>query len=77
MSKEMEYFIYLLEHYAYDHNTTADKVMKKLKELDLVDYVYNNYELYHIESTELVYEDIDNKIKEKENNDEKKYNEEK
>lgn len=68
MSKEMEYFIWLLEHYAYDHkHTSADKVMKKLEELDLVDYVFNNYAFYHIEAVELVYEDIDNKIKEKEN----------
>ena len=62
MSKEMEFFIYLLERYAYERKTTADKVMKKLEELNLTDKVYEDYEFYHIERLENAFEDIDKMI---------------
>ena len=64
MSKEMNFFLYLIENYAHYKNTTSDVIIKKLNELNIFDYVFNNYEFYHIEALEQVYEDIDNKIKE-------------
>ena len=66
MSKEMEFFIYLLENYAYYKKTTADKVYNTLSKLNLLNKVYDNYEFYHIEKLENAYEDIDKLIKEKE-----------
>lgn len=68
MSKEMEFFIYLIENYAFYKHTTADKVLNKLIELDLLDIVFNNYEFYHIERLENAYEEIDNLINEKNSN---------
>lgn len=62
MSKEMEFFIYLIENYAYYKHTTADKVMKTLTELNILDNVFNSYEFYHIEKLENAYEDIDKLI---------------
>lgn len=59
MSKEMDFFIFLMEQYAFYKNTTADKVLTKLEELNLTDYVYNMYEMYHIEAIENAYNDID------------------
>lgn len=67
MSKEMEFFIYLLENYAYYKKTTANKVLNKLIELNLLDTVFNNYEFYHIDSLNNAYNDIDTLIEESTN----------
>ena len=68
MSKEMEFFIYLLEHYAYYKHTTADKVLKILMDLNILDDVFNGYEFYHIERLQNAYDDIDKMIKESKEN---------
>ena len=38
MSKEMEFFTFLMEQYAHYKNTTADKILRQLDELNLTDY---------------------------------------
>ena len=58
MSKEMEFFTFLMEQYASYKNTTADKVLRQLDELKLTDYVFNMYEMYHSEALENAYADI-------------------
>lgn len=65
MSREGEFFVYLLEHYANYKNTTADKVLKQWDELQLTDFIYYMYEIYHTESIENAYEDIDKLMKER------------
>lgn len=65
MSKEMDFFIYLIENYAFYKGTSADKIMKQLVDLKLLDVVFNNYEFYHIETLENAYKDIDKLIMEK------------
>lgn len=65
MSKEMEFFTFLMEQYAHYKNTTADKVLRKLDELNLTDYVFNMYEMYHVEALENAFADIDKLIKSK------------
>lgn len=65
MSKEMEFFIFLLENYAAYKNTTADEVLKLWDELKLTDFIYDMYERYHIERIENAFEDIDRLIAEK------------
>lgn len=65
MSKEMEYFIYLIEHYAAYKNKNTSEVMEELERLDLVKEVFNRYEFYHIEKIENAYEDIDKLIEDK------------
>lgn len=64
MSKEMEFFIYLIENYASYKNMGADEVMQKLDELQLTDLIYNMYEMYHQEAIENAYMDIDKLIEE-------------
>lgn len=59
MSKEMEFFSFLLEQYAHHKNTTADKVLKKWDELNLTDFIFNMYERYHSEALENAFADID------------------
>ncbi len=65
MSKEMEFFTFLMEQYARYKNTTADKILHKLDELKLTDYVFNMYEMYHSEALENAYADIDKLIESK------------
>lgn len=64
MSKEMDFFIYLIENYAFYKKTTADKVIKKMIELNILNKVFDSYEFYHIEKLENAYEDIDRLINE-------------
>ena len=63
MTKEMEFFIYLIENYAAYKKVGADDIMKILEELNLTDFVYNMYERYHQEAIENAYMDIDKLIK--------------
>ena len=65
MTKEMEFFTFLMEQYARYKNTTADKVLHQLDELNLTDYVFNMYEMYHSEALENAFADIDKLIEEK------------
>lgn len=62
MTKEMDFFTFLMEQYAHYKNTTADKVLRQLDELNLTDYVFNMYEMYHSEALENAFEDIDRLI---------------
>lgn len=62
MSKEMDFFTFLMEQYAHYKNTTADKILHQLDELNLTDYVFRMYEMYHSEAIENAFEDIDKLI---------------
>lgn len=79
MTKEEEFFIFLMEQYAAYKNTTANTILKKLDELNLTELVINMYEQYHSEAIQNAFIDIDNLITEKQNNHNKinevKYNE--
>ncbi len=59
MTKEMEFFIFLLENYASYKQTSADKVLKQLDEKGLTNFVYDMYPMYHTEAMENAYNDID------------------
>ena len=65
MTKEMEFFIFLMEQYACYKNTTADNVLRQLDELKLTEYVFDMYEMYHTEALENAYKDIDKVIESK------------
>ena len=65
MSKEMDFFIYLLERYAEYKNTTADNILKIWDKLELTDFVFDMYEIYHVECLENAFEDIDRLVGEK------------
>ncbi len=59
MSKEMEFFIFLIEHYANYKGTTADQVMQQWDSMNLTDLIYDMYERYHTEHLENAFADID------------------
>lgn len=67
MSKEFKFFIYLLECYAEHKHTLADKILALWDRLKLTNFIYDMYELYHIEAIESAYEDIDRLVAEKQN----------
>lgn len=59
MSKETRFFIYLIERYAEYKNTTAEKILQQWEDMNLVDFIYDMYELYHVERLENAFDDID------------------
>ena len=65
LSKDMEFFIYLLEHYDAYKKTTGDVILKQWDELGLTDLILNMYERYHSECLENAYKDIDLLVAEK------------
>ncbi len=65
MSKESEFFIYLLERYAAHKQTRADLVLKQWDALKLTDLIYNLYEMYHCERLQNAFDDIDQLIAER------------
>ena len=65
MTKEMEFFTFLMEQYAHYKNTSANKILHKLDELNLTDYVFGMYEMYHSEAIENAFADIDKLIEAK------------
>lgn len=67
MSKEMEFYIYLMEKYSEYKNVSTTDIINKLEQLKLTDFIYSMYEMYHIEAIENAFNDIDRLIKENEN----------
>ena len=67
LSKEMKFFIYLLERYAESRDTTADAVMEQWDELGVAELIFDMYDLYHVEKLENAFTDIDDLVAEKRN----------
>ena len=67
LSKEMVFFIFLLEQYAAHKGTSADLILKQWDRLQLTDHICRMYEQYHSEVLENAFEDIDRLIGEKTN----------
>ena len=65
MSKEGEFFIYLLERYADFKKQKASDILKLWDEADLTKLIYDLYEIYHVERLENAFEDIDTLLKER------------
>ena len=59
MSRESSFFIYLIERYAAYKQTSADKILALWDSLDLTDFIYDMYELYHCERLQNAFDDID------------------
>ncbi len=59
MSKEVKFFIYMLERYAERKGVTADVMYNQLKDAGLLEYAIGMYELYHVESLENAFADLD------------------
>lgn len=62
LNEEFRFFAFLLESYANYKGMSAGEVLKQLDERNLTDFVFNMYELYHVEAIENAYKDIDSLI---------------
>ena len=67
MSKEMNFFIYLLEKYADKKNKNASDSLKEWDKLNITQLIYDMYEKYHTETLENAFEDIDKILESKRN----------
>ena len=65
MSKEGEFFIYLLERYADFKKQKASDILKLWDEADLTKLIYDFIKIYHVERLENAFEDIDILLKER------------
>ena len=65
MSNEGEFFIYLMERYAEYKNSSAPEILTQWDSLGITEMIYNLYEMYHCESLENAFDDIDELVKEK------------
>lgn len=59
MTDELKFFILLLEKYAYDKNIPTADVLREWEEKNLVQEIYDSYEVYHTERIENAYEDVE------------------
>ena len=59
MSKEMSFFIYLLEHYAAHCNRKTGDVLQEWDGKQLTQRIFDNYWGYHTECLENAFADID------------------
>lgn len=66
MSREMQFFMYLIERYAEYKNSTSGDILTKWDELGITSKIYDLYELYHTEAIENAFADIDRITKEAE-----------
>jgi len=65
MSKEGEFFIYLLERYADFKKEKASEILKLWDQIGLTNLIYDLYDIYHVERLENAFEDIDKLVEEK------------
>lgn len=66
MTKEQEFFIYLLEYYARYKDLPTSKILEELNALNLTDFICNDmYWRYHTEAIENAFDDIDQLVAEK------------
>ncbi len=59
VSKEMCFFTYLLENYAEFKKQRADIIFQQLDDLNLVETIFDNYEMYHRKNLNNAFSDID------------------
>ena len=62
MGKEFRFFIYLLERFAEHRGESAAETFSRLELAGLLDYVEGMYELYHVESLDNAFADLDHRL---------------
>lgn len=72
LSKEMKFFLYLLEKYAEWKNENAKNILEKWDRLGVTEKIFDMYEMYHIEALQNAFEDIELICSEKKTGDKNK-----
>ena len=63
LSKQADFFIFLLEKYAEYKLQSASETLMQWEENGLINYINAMYEQYHTERIENAFKDIDNKLR--------------
>lgn len=63
MNEQMKFFIFLIENYANKTGRDTGEVMKEWDEHGITQKIYDSYEMYHQESLENAFEDIESLIR--------------
>lgn len=64
LSKETEFFILLLQFYANSKQRTTADILDEWDRLNLTEFIFSMYDIYHIERLENACEDTDRLIAE-------------
>ena len=59
MSVEFEFFVYLLEQYAYEKGRSAGEILNQWDEHGVTEEIFAGYFQYHQEAIEYAFADID------------------
>ena len=59
MSDEMDFFTFLLQNYAFDHERNAADVLREWDEHGITQEIFDGYFIYHQEALTNAYMDID------------------
>ncbi|WP_165045196.1 MULTISPECIES: DUF3791 domain-containing protein [unclassified Adlercreutzia] len=62
MPKEFSFFAFLIESYAQSRNLKAAEVFDALDKQGRIGFVYDMYEMYHTESLDNAFTDLDSLI---------------
>ena len=67
ISREMDFFMYLIEQYAAFKQRPTGDVMREWDALGITELIYDMYKRYHVERIENAFEDIDALVRERRN----------
>ena len=67
ISREMDFFMYLIEQYAAFKQRPTGDVMREWDALGITELIYDMYERYTVERIENAFEDIDEMVRERRN----------
>ena len=67
ISREMDFFMYLIEQYAAFKQRPTGDVMREWDTMGITELIYDMYERYHVERIENAFEDIDALVRERRN----------
>lgn len=62
MDDRFSFFVYLVESYARHKDIPTADAMKLFDDKGITDFVYDMYDLYHVEAIENAFADIDSLI---------------
>lgn len=63
MDRPFVFFVYLIESYSEHRGREPSSVLEELKQKNLTSFVFDMYEMYHSESLENAFRDIDSLLK--------------
>ena len=65
ISREMDFFMYLIEQYAAFKQRQTGDVIREWDALGITELIYDMYERYHVERIENAFDDIDALVRER------------